>query len=507
MNSATKEQFTYDADAKVSTKNSAILGRLEGPCADIVDATRNGRKYSDKLWENVFKNPIVKEYFECGGVFGELGHPADREETDMSKIAICMPEPPTKGSDNLLHGSWDILDTPNGRILKCLCDYGYRIGISSRGSGDIEMGFDGEESVNPDTYNFQAFDAVLLPAVKAARLNYVSESLDTSRKGLREALNESINSANADEQKIMKETLNNLNIPYNIEDKDNVDSKTEEAGNAGEDVIKDLQEALKKNKHLERRIGQLQEELSVCYTKEAIWEDKEGKYKNAISSLSEKSKRVSVLESKIETLEESVKQKSADIRAIVRKNSALTEQVETLKSRELQLNEALKSKDSQLKSLQTQKVSLQEKYSAASNESDSKQKSLLESIAGLKQDLQITKADCSKKVDSATKLTEHYKKVAQTAVNKYIESQAIKLGVKSSEIKNKLTENYSFDDIDRVCESLATHLVNASKLPFNTSKSSKMSVKVTESKEPIKPTNKLIDDEVDDQLLSLANLK
>ena len=36
----------------------AILGTLEGECADFIDSTRNGRKYSDALWEKVFKNSI-----------------------------------------------------------------------------------------------------------------------------------------------------------------------------------------------------------------------------------------------------------------------------------------------------------------------------------------------------------------------------------------------------------------------------------------------------------------
>lgn len=87
-----------------SKNNPAILGTLTGPCADIIHPTRNERLYSDKLWENVFNNEIVKEYFEAGGVFGELGHPADRSETDMEKIAICMPEPPTKDKNGLLMG-------------------------------------------------------------------------------------------------------------------------------------------------------------------------------------------------------------------------------------------------------------------------------------------------------------------------------------------------------------------------------------------------------------------
>ena len=51
------ENFKYNA----VSGNPAILGTLEGPCADIVNPTRNGRKYSEELWEKVFSDPIVEE--------------------------------------------------------------------------------------------------------------------------------------------------------------------------------------------------------------------------------------------------------------------------------------------------------------------------------------------------------------------------------------------------------------------------------------------------------------
>ena len=188
------EELSFNDQIKVSDKGNPILGVLEGPCADIIEATRNGRKYDDTLWEKVFNDDIIKEYFDCGGIFGELGHPIDRTETDMEKICICMPKPPVKGKDGALQARFDILDTPNGRIAYTLAKYGYKLGVSSRGSGDTYTGADGEEHVDEDTYDFQAFDLVLLPAVKKARLNLVSESFDTNtpfKKAICEALEKS----------------------------------------------------------------------------------------------------------------------------------------------------------------------------------------------------------------------------------------------------------------------------------------------------------------------------
>ena len=215
--SKANEEFEYQRLSPEEQKARGILGRLVGICADFIKPTRNDRKYSEQLWENVFNDPIMKEKIANKCCFGELGHPADRTETDMEKIAICLAEQPVKGSDGKLRAVFDILSTPNGKILKSLCDYGCNIGISSRGEGDLITDYDGQEAVDPETYSCECFDAVLIPAVKEARMKYVTESLEKTRynKTLRTALKESLEKASEEDRKVMEETLNNLNIDLN----------------------------------------------------------------------------------------------------------------------------------------------------------------------------------------------------------------------------------------------------------------------------------------------------
>ena len=187
---AKNEALKLDDSVKQNNKGQVILGRLTGPCADFIHPTRNGRKYDESLWEKVFNDPIVNEYFEAGGIPGELDHPTDRLETCSEKIAIMMPDKPTKDNKGNLIASFDILDTPNGRITYTLAKYGYKLGISSRGGGDTYTGADGEEHVDEDTYDFHGFDIVLLPAVKSARLQ-LQESLQNG-KTFKQAINESL---------------------------------------------------------------------------------------------------------------------------------------------------------------------------------------------------------------------------------------------------------------------------------------------------------------------------
>ena len=129
----------------------------------------------------------------------------------MEKVCACIPEMP-KIIDGDLYAYVDILDTKNGRLLKTLCDYGFVPGISSRGSGDVDI----NDEVDPETFYLETFDIVALPAVKKARLT-MCEQLDEKSMKLKKALTESLNAASDEDREIMKEALNNLNININEE--------------------------------------------------------------------------------------------------------------------------------------------------------------------------------------------------------------------------------------------------------------------------------------------------
>ena len=224
-----------------------IIGRLYGPIATCTESTRNGRLYNRQLWEKALNDDIFKEKVANKSLFLELGHPADRTETDMTKICACIPELP-KIIGNDLYAYVDILDTQNGKLLKMLCDYGFVPGISSRGSGDVD---EYTNEVDPETFFLETWDIVQLPAVKKARMT-VCESLENNGKDLRKALNESYNSASDKDKQIMKEALDNLDIKldedkrsmleeYDLEAEASNDTKLneEKISNDGDYIIAD----------------------------------------------------------------------------------------------------------------------------------------------------------------------------------------------------------------------------------------------------------------------------
>ena len=199
-----------------------ILGRLYGPIATCKEGTRNGRKYNKELWIKALNDEIFQEKIANKSLFLELGHPADREETDMKCVCACIPEMPKIVNDDL-YAYVDILDTPNGRLLKTFCDYGFIPGISSRGSGDIMA----NDEVDPETFFLETWDIVQLPAVKKARLA-MCESLN-NKKSLKVALQESYDAANEKDKKVMKETLDNLDIKLDETAEDEIPVEDPEA--------------------------------------------------------------------------------------------------------------------------------------------------------------------------------------------------------------------------------------------------------------------------------------
>ena len=83
-----------------------------------------------------------------------------------------MPEAPKKDKQGHLVGYFDIIDTPCGKIAAALAKYGFRFGVSSRGTGDVSTDENGNESVDPNTYTLNAWDLVLIPACEDARMTF-----------------------------------------------------------------------------------------------------------------------------------------------------------------------------------------------------------------------------------------------------------------------------------------------------------------------------------------------
>lgn len=418
-----------------------------------------------------------------------------------------MPEKPKKNKDGKLIARFDILDTPNGRIVYTLAKYGYKLGVSSRGNGDVYEAYDGKEHVDPKTYELKAFDIVLLPAVKAARLA-LKESV--GNKSFKQAIKECLEKANKDEKRTMVESLRKLKIDYKLEKADNKTVMTESkkvqsnselaAEDTGAVMVKELQKFIKENKALRESLESSQEKLSVCYAKEIKYQEEIESLKNSIIDES----FVNELKSEINLLQEQLKDKDKQLARQRKRYTHLSEKVNSTESQKTKLNESLTNKDAKIKALN-------EALNLEKSKFEVEKKKLTESLAEEIKNSAIKVKEYNSKIIKAKSLIESYKKTADKAIDRYIETKAIMFGLNKSDITNRLSEKYTFEDIDKICENLQSYSLAMNKLPINLSnngnKNSKIKMKVTESKEPINPNNFGFDDEVDESLLRLAGLQ
>lgn len=488
-----------------NNQDKAILGTLEGPCASFIDPTRNNRTYPETLWDKVFDNPLVKEMIDQGGIPGELDHPTDRSETDSARIAILMKEAPKK-KDGQLWAKFSILNTPLGKIAYTLAKAGFNLGISSRGEGDVIDNYDGTSIVDEDTYDFKCFDLVLLPAVKDARLHLVNESLN-KQFDYKKALIESIQSSNEDDKKIMIETLNKLNIKYNTDD-----LSISEVDTVKSQLVENLQKALMENASLKKKITLLNQQLSVSNAKETQLKESINSYKASLKKLVEDNENSKKSILRLTSINENLKKKQS-----VNKEPDQSRQVDILTEslkREKSLSESymneIDKKDGTINQLNENISSLRSQLKSLTLKSDqsaSKISALTEDIHNLKKDQNIKRTEYNSKIKKANTLLEKYRSNMNQAVDKYIQLCSNMLGVQPIEIKNRLNENYTFSDIDKVCEDLRTYKLNINSLPFDLSTQNafnlKAKVKSNQKNQMTENTINGIDDTIDKDLLEL----
>ncbi|MBW2168482.1 MAG: hypothetical protein JRG69_04320 [Deltaproteobacteria bacterium] len=141
-------------------KPGKYVARGRYACSD--KPTENKRLYGPHLWEREIGR--LAESMKGRMVFGELDHPADGR-TKLQRVSHILTGLKAEGSE--IVGESEILDTPNGRILKAILDAGGKVGVSSRGFGTTKVIANGVHEVQED-FKLHTFDFVADPAMKTA---------------------------------------------------------------------------------------------------------------------------------------------------------------------------------------------------------------------------------------------------------------------------------------------------------------------------------------------------
>lgn len=132
----------------------------------------NGRKYPlSEITASV--NGINARIKEGVTVYGELNHPANLQ-VDLNNVSHIITEMWMDGND--AYGKARIITGhPKGQIVKAIIDAGGKLGVSSRGSGNVNEGIVSD-------FNLVTVDIVATPSAPNAFPKHVMEALGDSTK-------------------------------------------------------------------------------------------------------------------------------------------------------------------------------------------------------------------------------------------------------------------------------------------------------------------------------------
>jgi hypothetical protein len=165
------EKFTPVQAALVESRDAQKNLYLSGRMMAAEQKNLNQRIYPRNEIERAVQ-AINEKCKEGAFVMGELNHP-DNLSIDLKNVSHIITEAFMDG-DNAV-GKCKILNTPSGLIVKNLIEGGVKLGVSSRGTGNVT-----NEGVVED-FNFVTVDIVAQPSGPGCYPDVVRESVENTK--------------------------------------------------------------------------------------------------------------------------------------------------------------------------------------------------------------------------------------------------------------------------------------------------------------------------------------
>jgi hypothetical protein len=141
---------------------------------DIKNA--NGRVYPKREIEVAVR--ALQEQLSNGlSILGEIDHPSDLN-INLDRVTHMITEMWMEGSKGC--GKLKIIPTPMGNIIKVMLESGVKLGVSSRGSGEVN-----ESSGNVSGFEIITIDCVAQPSAPHAYPTPIYESLMNYKGGVK----------------------------------------------------------------------------------------------------------------------------------------------------------------------------------------------------------------------------------------------------------------------------------------------------------------------------------
>ena len=136
-------------------------------------------------------------------VLGEVDHP-EGLNINLDRVSHMITEMWMDGPNG--YGKLKVLPTPMGQLVQTMLEAGVKLGVSSRGSGNVSENGDGEVS----DYEIITVDCVAQPSAPGAYPTPIYEHLLNSRGGYKALEIAREVSGDAKAQKYLKESLVNI---------------------------------------------------------------------------------------------------------------------------------------------------------------------------------------------------------------------------------------------------------------------------------------------------------
>ena len=198
-----KEHLTFDA-ARMVTEGSEDGKDLFMKGIFIQGGVKNENKRVYPVNEIQKAVKTLNDQISSGySVLGEVDHPDDLK-INLDRVSHMITEMWMDGPNG--YGKMKILPTPMGQLVKTMLESGVKLGVSSRGSGNISEWGNGEVS----DFEIITVDVVAQPSAPGAYPTPIYEHLLNTRGGLaaKGLAAEVANDKKA--QKYLKEALTNI---------------------------------------------------------------------------------------------------------------------------------------------------------------------------------------------------------------------------------------------------------------------------------------------------------
>ena len=198
-----RENLTFDqARVQVLHENDGKDLYMKGICIQGGIINANQRVYP--VQEIAKATKTLNDQITSGySVLGEVDHPDDLK-INLDRVSHMITEMWMDGPNG--YGKMKILPTPMGQLVKTMLESGVKLGVSSRGSGNISEYGSGEVS----DFEIITVDVVAQPSAPGAYPTPIYEHLMNTKGGnMAKGLAAEVRN-DAKAQKFLKEALTNI---------------------------------------------------------------------------------------------------------------------------------------------------------------------------------------------------------------------------------------------------------------------------------------------------------